>query len=138
MKGRCQILYISDINYYKKQARIYLFLSIFTFIFSFIYELFSHNVYSLYMLLSPFSPLLLGTFINYILYFSNINIKFSKLNVDIHNSFVLTLTLYMLLNGVLYIYGTTNKLLNYYIYILIFLLILNILVFMKNIICFKK
>ena len=125
-------MYILGTDDYKKNARIYIFITMFVFIFSYIYEIFSHDVYSLYMMLSPLIPLILGVLVNYILYFINTNLKISNLNSNIHNSIVIALTLYCILNGVLEIFGTTNSLVYLYIYISILLAILNVILFIKN------
>lgn len=122
---------ILDINKCKKTAIIYIFISLFVFIFSLIYEHFSHEVYSKYMLYSSLIPLILGSVINYIVYL--VNIKIYIINYNIHNSLILCLTLGFLLKGALDIYGTTNQLLIIYQYISVVLIFINILIILKNI-----
>ena len=62
------ILYILDINYYKKQGIVYVIVSLVTLAFGFVYELFSHNVISNYMIFAFLIPLILGAIVSIIIY----------------------------------------------------------------------
>ena len=114
----------------KKQVKNYLIISIICFIVSFIYEMLSHGVYSNYMIFAGLIPLILGT--GFYLLIRKIN--FSYKSRYLYNSFISCLTVWMYVNGILEIYGTTNMLVNYYIYGAIFFLILTItsVLFTKN------
>ena len=59
---------------------------------------------------------------------------FSYKSWYLYNSFVSVLTVWMYINGILEIYGTTNELVNYYIYGAMSFLLLTIIsvVFSKN------
>lgn len=113
-------MFILDTN---KTIKHYLFISLGCFIVSFIYELFSHGVYSNYMIFAGIIPLCFGAL--FYLLIKNIN-PFSIKSKYLYNSFVACLTVWMYINGILEIYGTTNNLVNYYIYVLLGLLVLTI------------
>lgn len=103
-----------DINKFKP----YLISSIIVLIFSQIYELFSHNVYSNYMTLAFLIPLVLG-FI-YVLFNNYIN-KY------IYNLSVITLSIGSVIKGVLDIYGTTNNLIYVYLMVGTILILISII-----------
>lgn len=107
-----------------KTIKHYLLFSIICFIISFTYELFSHGVYSNYMIFAGCVPLILGGI--FYLLIRKIN-PFSIISKRFYNSFVLTLTMWMYCNGILEIYGTENPLVNYYIYGACLLLIFTII-----------
>ena len=96
----------------KKQSIYYLILSIIVLIFSFIYELFSHNVYSVFMEYAFVIPLF-NSLILFIIYKLNKNIN--KISNTLFNLSVITLTVYSIVRGILEIYGTTNSLINIYL-----------------------
>ncbi len=88
---------------------IYTFATIFVAIFGGIYELFSHGVYSYYMIYAFIYPLLIGVVPYMIMLFTKVNLIPGKLSFNIYNSGVATLTIGSIVEGVLEIYGTTNK-----------------------------
>jgi len=108
----------------KKQSIIYLIQSIGILIFSLIYESFSHDVYSPFMMYAFLIPLILGFIPSLILRLTKR--KVSKWTITFYNLAIATLTIYSLLKGFLEIYGTTNSLINVYIYATIALFILAI------------
>ena len=114
-----------------KTIKHYLITSLICFIISFIYEMFSHGVYSNYMIFAGIIPLVLGAC--FYLLIKKIN-PFSKVSKHLYNSFVACLTVWMYINGILEIYGTTNPLVIYYAYGAVFFLILTIIsvLFVKN------
>ena len=120
-----------DIENNQKQIFKYLKISIFFLIFGLIYEFFSHNVYSLYMLGAFLIPLILGFGIYLIIYCTKIYKYLSYQGMQIFNCGVMTLTVGSVMKGVLEIYGTTNSLTRIY---LIFSLILLIMSMVVNII----
>ena len=101
----------------KKDIKFYSIFTIFTLIFGIIYELFSHQVYSNYMIYAFIIPLLLGI----------IYIIFKELiNKDIYKLSVITFTIGSILKGILDIYGTTNNLIYVYLIVGIILLLLSL------------
>ncbi len=88
--------------------------SIFCAIFGAIYETFSHDVYSNFMLYAFFIPLIGGTLPYFSLSFSKRLILPKKPAIYLHNFGLATLTVGCLMKGVLEIYGTENTLLVVY------------------------
>lgn len=112
----------------KKLLKTYGLLTLFCILFSVIYELFSHNVYSKYMIYAPLIPLIFG------IIFFIFHKYFNKKSYAFYNSLCILLIIYSYIMGVLEIYGTTNKLVNGYIV----LIIINILLLLKVFIFEKK
>lgn len=132
MKGVLVILYMLDINTTKRQIKKYFIISIFVLIFGFIYEQFSHHVYSKYMMYAYLFPFLMGTFIYGIIYKTKVNDLLSMVGMNLYNASILTLTLGSIMEGVLEIYGTTNRLVSYYLIIGVVLLVLSLLIQIVN------
>lgn len=105
------ILYTSVTN-----KKLYLILTIITFIFAQVYNLFSHNVYSIFMTYAFIIPLVFGLIPNLF------KLKTNKF----YNASIITFTIYSLLRGFLEIYVTTNSLINIYLYVGSTLLLLSI------------
>jgi len=93
----------------KKITFLYILISIFTAIFGAIYELFGHGVYSYFMIYAFLFPLIGG-----VLPFQIIKVLPNKLQINLYNSGIATLTLGSIIKGVLDIYGTTNDIINIY------------------------
>lgn len=93
---------------------VFTIITLVTIIFSRIYNSFSHDVHSIYMTYAFLIPLLLGAL-------PNLKVKTN----NVYNASVITLTIYSLIRGFLEIYGTTNNLINIYLYVSIILLILS-------------
>lgn len=94
-------------------ARNYLFVAVICAVIGFVYELFSHGVWSVYMIGAFAVPLVLGTFVNLII--ALFRMKTPGMAAEtLYACGIATLTLGSLLTGVLEIYGTTNTLLEYY------------------------
>lgn len=121
------ILSILDIKYFKKQSIIYLFFSIFCFIFGRVYEIFSHDVYSKFMMNAFLIPMFLGCFTSFVIWRLKINKYFNRLSVNLYNAGVATLSVYSIFRGILEIYGTTNVLINIYLYVAICLIISSVI-----------
>lgn len=96
-----------------KTAFVYLIISLFCAVIGGIYEKFSHEVYSYYMIYAFGFPLVLGAIPLFAigLYGKKIPCRFS---LNAWNSGVATLTVGSIFKGALDIYGTTNKLLIVY------------------------
>ena len=115
----------------KRQAIKYFIISIFFLIFGVVYEAFSHNVFSNYMMWAFLIPLFLG-FVPYMILYI-LNKKINIISLQLYNSCILTFTLGSIMKGILEIYGTTNVLMNVYLPVSITLLVLSIIVFVINI-----
>ena len=114
----------------KKISLIYFIVSLVIMNFGFIYEMFSHGVYSNYMMFAFLIPFFLGTILFLLL--GILKIRVSNLSLNFYHSFVSTITLGCIMKGFLDIYGTTNSLINYYIYFSIGLFILTIIFIRKT------
>lgn len=124
------ILSILDNKYLKKQRKIYLIISIICLIFSLIYEHFSHEVYSFYMISAFLIPLILGSVVSTLL--SMKNIRVSRISNNLYNASVATFTIYFVMRGFLEIYGTTNSIINIYPIVGIILLFVSIILKVIN------
>ncbi len=82
--------------------------SIFCAVFGAIYEVFSHEVYSFYMIYAFMIPLVLGVFAPMLVMFRGKR-AVSPLSLSFWNMAVATFTVGSLYKGVIEIYGTTNK-----------------------------
>ncbi len=111
-------MYILDIDkktgFAFKTAFVYLLFSCFCALFGAIYEIYSHEVYSFYMIYAFAFPLVGGA-----LPFSAIGLFRIKkypysASRNIYHSGIATLTVGSIIRGVLEIYGTTNRLVKYY------------------------
>ena len=110
------ILYTSDENRssLSKTALIYTGFTCFTALFGAVYELFSHEVYSYFMIYAFAIPLVLGVLPCLILLYSETKKRPCEAACKAWNSGVATLTVGSLYKGVLDIYGTTNRLIYVY------------------------
>ena len=108
---------ISDTNRKKeaeKTAFVYLLIALFCAFFGAVYEVFSHEVYSFYMLYAFAFPLVGGT-LGFWLIARSSRIRYpGGISRNLYHSGIATLTVGSILRGVLDIYGTTNSLLEYY------------------------
>jgi len=96
-----------DINFYKKQGIVYIIITLLTLIFGLIYEMFSHGVISKFMLFAFAIPLVLGVAVSFIIYIAKIKTQ-TRLQMNLYNAGVATMTIGSIIKGVLDIYGTTN------------------------------
>ena len=97
-----------------KTAFIYLLVSLFCAFFGAIYELFSHEVYSYFMIYAFAFPLIGGTLTFFILGFYFTKKLPKPFSLSLYHCGIATLTVGSIIKGVLDIYGTTNHLANYY------------------------
>lgn len=97
--------------------------AIFIAVFGAIYEKFSHEVYSYYMIYAFMIPLCLGSFA-YLLASKKAKKEPRNITISAWNAVVVTLTIGSIFQGILEIYGTTNRLVWFYpVAAIIFLLI---------------
>lgn len=120
-----------------KTALTYVIITILCALFGAIYELFSHEVYSYFMIYAFATPLVLGTLPYLCLAISKKNIFPNSISRNLHHSGVATLTVGSIIKGVLDIYGTTNHLCAYYWIIGVILVTIGITLFLFNIITTK-
>ena len=111
VKGVYQILSILDI---RRRVKTYLFMTIFVMLFGIIYEMFSHGVYSNYMIFAFLIPLIFGVLIFKLI--EIFKVKISLISVSFYNLAIISLTIGCIIKGFLDIYGTTNDLI--YIYLI--------------------
>jgi len=104
-----------DINFFKKQSKVYLLISATVLAFSLVYQIFTHGIYSTYMNVSFIIPLIFGALISILVY----NKKYmpSRISVNLYNASLATFTTFCLIKGVFEIAGTMNSLVNIYLVI---------------------
>lgn len=111
-------MYTSDIELNKKRASktafVYLLVALFFALFGAVYEIYSHEVYSYYMLYAFSFPLIGGTLVFNILSFLKLQKYPNAIARNLYHSGIATLTVGSVVQGVLEIYGTTNALSDYY------------------------
>lgn len=111
-------MYISDTDKATgkalKTAFVYLLVSLFCILFGAVYELFSHEVYSFYMIYAFAFPLAGGTLPFLMIALSQTKKYPGAVAGNLYHSGIATLTVGSILRGVLDIYGTTNCLLGFY------------------------
>jgi len=110
-------LFISDIDtqkkYILKTGFNYLLVSLFCLLLGAVYEHFSHEVYSYYMIYAFAFPLAGGTLPMYAIALGKL-ISPKRLTLNLYNAGIAALTVGSIFKGVLDIYGTTNNLLFVY------------------------
>lgn len=116
----------------RKSLLIYILLTAFCGAFSYVYESFSHEVYSDYMAWLFLIPLLLGVIPNILALISKKLFFVSSWQRIIHNFAIATLTVGSILQGVVQIYGTSSPYIIYYFIVGIAFLALSILIWIAN------
>lgn len=108
------ILYTLDTDKWEKKfiktAYIYLLISLFFLLFGAVYEIFSHEVYSFYMIYAFAFPLVGGTLPFLTLGILRVRKYPNTISKNLYHGGIITLTIGSVLSGVLEIYGTTNAL----------------------------
>lgn len=105
-----------DIDRMKNMAKTgfaYLFISLFCVLFGAVYEVFSHEVYSYYMLYAFVFPLVGGVLPFFGMAFCRIPVP-GRASQNLYHSGIAALTTGSLFEGALEIYGTTNRLISVY------------------------
>ena len=105
-----------DINRMNKTGRTalcYLFISLYCILFGAVYELFSHEVYSYFMLYAFVIPLVGGTLPFFTMALPGAPIP-NRVSLNLYHSGIAALTIGCLFQGALEIYGTTNRLVSVY------------------------
>lgn len=122
-------MYISDTDINKragKTAFVYLLISLFCVLFGAVYELYSHEIYSFYMLYAFVFPLAGGTLPFAVLSLKQVKKYPCALARNLYHSGIGTLTAGSIVEGVLEIYGTTNSKTNLYWAVGVLLVVLGI------------
>lgn len=123
-------MYTSDIELNRRQASktafVYLLVALFFVLFGAVYEIYSHEVYSYYMLYAFAFPLIGGTLVFNILSFLKLLKYPNAIARNLYHSGIATLTVGSVVQGVLEIYGTTNALSNYYWSVGIVLIVIGV------------
>lgn len=117
------ILSILDI---KEQGIKYIIATLFCILFAMIYEFFSHNVYSNFMIFAFVIPLLFGVIVSFAIYFTKTKNLPSNIEFSLYNASIATFTIGSIIQGVLEIYGTTNGKVYLYLIVGIILLVASI------------
>ena len=110
------ILSTSDIDRMKDMAKtgfLYLFASMFCILFGAVYEYFSHEVYSYFMLYAFIFPLVGGTLLLFAMAYYRVPTP-NRVSRSLYHAGIATLTIGSFFEGALEIYGTTNRLVSVY------------------------
>lgn len=120
-------------NYsYLKTAYVYLLISLFCALFGAVYELFSHEVYSFYMIYAFMFPLAGGVLPFLLMGMEKLFINPSTVSCNLYHAGIATLTVASILSGIVEIYGTTNTLIGIYWPVGIFMILSSLLVCMAQ------
>ncbi len=103
--------------------------AIFCAFFGAVYEHYSHEVYSYYMIYAFAFPLIMGAFLLAIMLYKKVKVDSKALRY--WNAGIATLTIGVVFMGVLEIYGTTNKLIIFYPIVGIPLIVAGIVRFIR-------
>lgn len=115
-----------------KTALYYLLFTIFCAVFGCVYELFSHEVYSMFMMDAFFIPLI-GGVLPFLCMAVWEKIRYPKnISRTLYGFGIVTLTVGSIIKGVLDIYGTTNGLCMIYGYVGCGLVIAAVLLYLKK------
>ena len=111
-------MYISDTETNARRAAktafVYLLISLFLVLFGAVYEIYSHEVYSFYMLYAFVFPLAGGVLPFSILYLYGADWYPPVWSCRLYHSGIATLSVGSIIQGILEIYGTTNALSRWY------------------------
>lgn len=111
-------MFISQLNLekeaYLKTAYVYLLISLFCALFGAVYELFSHEVYSFYMIYAFVFPLAGGVLPFLLMGMEKLSKRPSAISCNLYHAGISTLTVASILSGIVEIYGTTNTLIRIY------------------------
>ena len=127
-------MYTSDNDITRQTAKtafVYLLISLFCALFGAVYEVFSHGVYSFYMLYAFIFPLAGGTlpFLAISLFQKRYPEAIAR---NIYHSGIAALTVGSIIQGVLEIYGTTNRLAGLYWLVGVILLFAGIIFYLET------
>jgi len=98
----------------RKVGFVYFFIALFCILFAAVYEHFSHQVYSNYMIYTFMFPLFGGALPFAVIFIFGKKHTPGRLSFNLYNSGIAALTVGSILKGVLEIYGTSNGLISVY------------------------
>lgn len=111
-------MYTSDTEMNRKRASktafVYLLISLFCVLFGAVYEVYSHEVYSYFMIYAFVFPLVGGNLVFNLYLVREIKTYPNAISCNLYHSGIAAITVGSLVQGVLDIYGTTNALINAY------------------------
>lgn len=111
-------MFISDTDTQKKHIAntglVYLLVSLLCVLFGAVYEYYSHEVYSGYMIYAFVFPLAGGVLPFTLMSFSGCRQVPGRLTLNLYNAGIAALTVGSIMKGVMEIYGTTNDILQIY------------------------
>lgn len=113
----------------EQTAFVYFLIALFCALFGAVYEVFSHEVYSFYMIYAFAFPLVGGTLPFWLLARNGRGKYPGTVACNLYHSGIATLTVGSMIRGVLDIYGTTNKLSGYYFSVGGLLVIIGVILF---------
>ena len=93
-----------------RTARTYLLAALFCAVFGAVYEIFSHEVYSFFMIYAFMIPLVLGALPIFLMGLKGSTFVPAPVSRKLYRAGIVTLTVGSIMQGVLEIYGTTNVL----------------------------
>ncbi|TNF08948.1 MAG: hypothetical protein EP317_02045 [Bacillota bacterium] len=125
----------SDKIMLNKMMKQYLMYSSGLLLFTIVYEQFSHGVTSINMRIAFLMPLLLGYGLAYISQYIPIP---KKMIFDVWGMGITTLVSGLLLQGIFYIYGTSNDVVNIFYYVAIFIFVVTVFLYILQLIKQKK
>lgn len=135
-------MYISDIDTNTKRAAktalVYLLVSLFCALFGAVYELYSHEVYSFYMIYAFAFPLAGGTMPFLVISLTRVRRYPNSLSRNLYHSGIAALTVGCIICGVLDIYGTTNMIVIWYWIIGIALFFAGVIVYFLSLVLGNK
>ncbi len=112
----------------KKTGFVYIFITMFVALFGAVYERFSHEVFSYYMLYAFAFPLTGGVLPSFCLFCSHLKPP-NRVSFNLYHSGIAALTTGSICKGILEIYGTTNHLVTVY-------WIVGVLLILSGLICY--
>ena len=132
-------LFILDINKLKEQRKLYIIETLSCVLFAMVYEYFSHGVISYFMVFAFIIPLVLGVISVSIFCLKKVRKMPTRLENNMYNAGVATITIGSIIEGILQIYGTTNVKVDVYFIVGIILLVIAIFSYLlrKKLIIYK-
>lgn len=122
----------------KKWEFTFLLASVFCALFGAVYEKFSHGVYSNFMLYAFAIPLVGGTLTAFLLDFFSQRIMPGKTSFFLYSAGIATLTVGSIFEGVLEIYGTTNRLAVLYLLVGLGLILLSMAAYILGVLYVRR
>ncbi len=117
-----------------KTAFLYLLISVFCALFGAVYEIYSHEVYSFYMIYAFAFPLILGAVPFSVLKLCSVKKLPCFWARNLYHGGIAALTIGSIIHGVLEIYGTTNELTSCYRIVGILMVMLGLILYFAQLV----